>query len=98
MANTFHLVGLTEEERSRHIYISDKPDRVNQQFFFHSAKDDIQKGRGVCVIDPHGDLAEDLLNIVPEESYYLTLYTLIPFDIDYPVRINLLELTPGLRG
>jgi hypothetical protein len=93
--NSFHLIGLTEEERSRHIYMIGQTGSGKSTVIFHSAKDDIQKGRGVCVIDPHGDLAEDLLNIVPEERINDVVY-FDPYDIDNPIRINLLELTPGL--
>ena len=34
---------------------------------YHMASDDIKKGRGVAVVDPHGDLAEDLISSVPEK-------------------------------
>jgi len=63
---------------------------------FHMVKDDINKGRGVAVIDPHGDLAEDLLTTVPEKRISDCIY-FNPFDLRYPIGINLLELTPELK-
>jgi len=49
----------------------------------------------MAVVDPHGDLAEDLIANVPEERISDVIY-FNPFDIKYPVGINLLELTPNL--
>jgi len=47
---------------------------------------------GVAVVDPHGDLAEDLLNRVPESRADGLIY-FDPYDIKYPVGVNLLELS-----
>lgn len=88
-------VGLSDDERSRHMYIIGQTGSGKSTVLFHSAKDDIQKGRGVCVIDPHGDLVEDLLTVIPENRINDVVY-LNPFDIAYPVRLNLLELSKGL--
>jgi hypothetical protein len=64
---------------------------------FHMAKDDINKGRGMAILDPHGDLAEDLINTVPENRINDCIY-FNPFDLAYPIGLNLLELTAGLSG
>jgi len=93
--NKTHLIGLSEDERSRHMYMIGQTGSGKSTVIFHSAKDDIQKGRGVCVIDPHGDLAEDLLNVIPDSRMNDVMY-FDPLDIENPIRINLLELTPGL--
>ena len=90
-------IGLTDDERSRHMYIVGQTGSGKSTILFHSAKDDIQKGRGVCVVDPHGDLVEDLLQIIPEERINDVVY-INPIDIAFPIRINLLELTPGLSS
>jgi len=90
-------IGLTDDERSRHMYIVGQTGSGKSTILFHSAKDDIQKGRGVCVVDPHGDLVEDLLQIIPEERINDVVY-INPIDIAFPIRMNLLELTPGLTA
>lgn len=99
--NTFEgqetLIGLTDDDRSRHAYIIGQTGSGKSTILYHMAKDDIQKGRGVAVIDPHGDLAEDLLATVPENRIDDCIY-FNPFDLKYPIGINLLELTPGLIG
>ncbi len=54
--------------------------------------DDLKKGRGVAVIDPHGDLCETVLNYIPKNRINDTIY-FNPADRDYPVIINPLEVT-----
>jgi len=94
-ANVVSDIGLTDDDRSRHVYAIGQTGSGKTTIIFHMAKDDIQKGRGVAIIDPHGDLAEDLLNCVPESRFNDCIY-LNPFDIRHPIGINLLELTPDL--
>ena len=86
-------IGLTDDERSRHVYLIGQTGSGKSTVMFHMAKDDIQKGRGVAVVDPHGDLIEDLIATVPEERMEDFIY-FNPFDLKYPVGINLLELHP----
>lgn len=93
--NTVYDIGLTDEDRSRHVYIIGQTGSGKSTIMFHMAKDDIQKGRGVAVIDPHGDLSEDLLTTVPESRVNDCIY-FNPFDLSYPIGVNLLELNPGL--
>lgn len=94
-ANSVTDIGLTDDDRSRHVYAIGQTGSGKTTIIFHMAKDDIQKGRGVAILDPHGDLAEDLLTCVPEDRFNDCIY-LNPFDIGHPIGINLLELTPNL--
>ncbi|MEI6040176.1 MAG: type IV secretion system DNA-binding domain-containing protein [Candidatus Berkelbacteria bacterium] len=93
--NSIIDIGLADDDRSRHVYLIGQTGSGKTTIIYHMAKDDIAKDRGLCVIDPHGDLAEDLLNIVPEDRIDDLIY-FNPFDIKHPVGINLLELTPNL--
>jgi hypothetical protein len=95
-ANVISDIGLTDDDRSRHVYAIGQTGSGKTTIIFHMAKDDIQKGRGVAVIDPHGDLAEDLLTCVPKSRFNDCIY-LNPFDISHPIGINLLELKSGLN-
>jgi hypothetical protein len=95
-ANVISDIGLTDDDRSRHVYAIGQTGSGKTTIIFHMAKDDIQKGRGVAVIDPHGDLAEDLLYSVPLNRFNDCIY-LNPFDISHPIGINLLELKEGLN-
>ncbi len=56
---------------------------------------DIENDKGLCVIDPHGDLIEKILPTIPENRLKDVIY-FNPDDVGYPIGINLLELTPDL--
>lgn len=58
---------------------------------------DMQAGKGIAVVDPHGDLAKTLLEHVPPERMDDVIY-FDPDDVDFPISMNLLELPPGLTG
>jgi len=53
-------------------------------------KSDIDKGNGVCVIDPHGDLFRWVLQRVPDKRLE-DILILDPADMDYPVGLNMLD-------
>lgn len=88
-------IGLTDETRDKHVFIVGATGSGKSTVLFNMASCDIQKGRGVAVIDPHGDLAEDLISTVPFKRLNEFVY-INPFDLKYPVGINLLELPEGL--
>ena len=58
---------------------------------------DIKNGKGVAVVDPHGDLAETIIRHIPKERLKDVVY-FNPDDLDYPIGLNLLEVKPGLTG
>lgn len=58
---------------------------------------DIQNGKGVAIIDPHGDMALTLLRYIPEDRIKDVIY-FNPDDIDHPLAMNLLEIPEGLKG
>lgn len=88
-------IGLTEEERETHMYILGRTGSGKTTMMYSMAKHDIEQGRGMCFVDPHGDVAEDLLYVVPEKRKDDLIY-INPIDLNYPIGINILELTPGL--
>jgi len=55
---------------------------------------DIQAGRGLAVVDPHGELAEKALSLVPASRINDVIY-INPSDIDYPVAFNVMEKVPS---
>lgn len=89
-------IGLTEAERETHMYIIGRTGSGKTIMMFSMAKHDIEQGRGMAFIDPHGDVAEDLISIIPEKRMNDLIY-INPIDLKYPVGINILELTPGLN-
>jgi len=88
-------IGLTEEQRKTHMYILGRTGSGKTTLMFSMAKHDIEAGHGLAFIDPHGDVSEDLLASIPKNRIDDVIYV-NPWDIQYPVGINVLELTEGL--
>jgi energy-coupling factor transporter ATP-binding protein EcfA2 len=88
-------IGLTEEERQTHMYILGRTGSGKTTLMFTMAKHDIETGKGLVFIDPHGDVSEDLVASVPLSRKDDLIYV-NPTDLKHPIGINLLELTPGL--
>ena len=91
------LIGLTELERQRHLYIIGGTGNGKTTMLQYQIVQDMQNGKGMAIIDPHGDMAETMLRHVPEERKDDVIY-FNPDDLAYPIGLNLLELTPGLTG
>ena len=89
------LVGLTKEERERHVYILGGSGNGKTTMMKSAIIADIKAGKGVAVIDPHGDLAESILKYIPEERIKDVIY-FNPRDIAHPIGLNLLEQPKGL--
>ena len=91
------LIGLTEAERERHMYIIGGTGNGKTTMLFYSILQDIRAGNGVAVLDPHGDLAERILRYIPENRINDVIY-INPDDLTHPIGMNLLELAPDLKG
>ena len=83
--------GIQKEDRRRHMYILGKTGSGKSTMMENMIIQDIINGDGVGVIDPHGDLAEDLLNFIPPQRIN-DVVLIDPSDSEYPISINLLEL------
>lgn len=90
-------IGLTASERARHIYIIGGTGNGKTTMLMYGIVQDIQNGKGVAVLDPHGDLAESILRYIPQERMKDVIY-FNPDDITHPIGVNLLELPEGLSG
>src|SRR6202795_623219 len=58
-------VSFSREERERHLYIVGKSGSGKSTVLFNLAMADIEAGEGVAVIDPHGDLAQAIIDPAP---------------------------------
>lgn len=90
-------IGLTQDERRRHMYILGATGTGKSTMLLSMINSDLQNNKGVAVIDPHGDLIDQILHIIPEERINDVVY-FNPDDIAYPMGINVLELSEGLTG
>lgn len=82
--------GIKENDRTRHTYIIGKTGMGKSTLLENLAIQDIQNGEGLCIIDPHGSMAEKMLDHIPESRVKDVVY-FAPFDGDYPVGLNMLE-------
>jgi hypothetical protein len=81
------VVAFTREERERHVYIVGKSGSGKSTFLFNLAMSDILAGEGVAVIDPHGDLALDILDAIPRSRINDVCYLDVA-DMERPVGFN----------
>lgn len=77
-------------DRSRHHYIIGKSGSGKSAFISYLARQDIRNGEGICVVDPHGDLIEDILEYVPKDRVR-DVIVFDPSDSQRPMGLNLLE-------
>lgn len=88
-------IGLTAKERKTHMFVIGRTGSGKTTLLYTMAKHDIEHGSGLAFIDPHGDVSDELISCIPLERMNDFVY-INPYDLAYPVGINLLELTPGL--
>jgi len=92
-----NAIGLTAKERERHTYIIGGTGNGKTTMLQYAIVQDIKNGRGVAVVDPHGDLAETILRHIPEDRIKDVIY-FNPSDVSHPIGLNLLELPANLSG
>jgi hypothetical protein len=80
-------IWFTPEERQRHLYIVGKSGSGKSTLLFNLAMGDIVAGEGVAVIDPHGDLALDILDAIPRSRINDVCYLDVS-DSERPVGFN----------
>ncbi len=95
--NTLATFGIKKDDRRRHMYVIGKTGTGKSTLIANLVISDIRNGRGVCVVDPHGDLCEKILEFIPSFRLNDIVY-LDPADRDYMFHINPLEAsTPEQR-
>lgn len=85
--------GIKDEDRLNHIYVIGKTGTGKSTLLLNMAISDIQRGNGIAVIDPHGDLAEKLLDYVPEARIKDVIY-FNPADENHVIAFNPLHDIP----
>mgnify|MGYP001595208917 CR=1 FL=1 len=83
-------VRFQRDDRSRHHYIIGKSGSGKSALLSYMARQDICNGEGVCVVDPHGDLIDDLLLYIPKERAK-DVIIFDPSDVERPMGLNILE-------
>ncbi|MFZ1682803.1 MAG: hypothetical protein WAU88_01615 [Candidatus Zixiibacteriota bacterium] len=88
--NVRRRFGLKPEDRRRPTYIVGKTGMGKSTLLLNCIVQDVRAGRGVAVIDPHGDLVERVLHYIPASRINETIY-FNPADIEYPIGFNVLS-------
>ncbi|EKD89340.1 MAG: hypothetical protein ACD_34C00107G0001, partial [uncultured bacterium] len=82
--------GILREDRRRHLYVVGKSGSGKSKLLETLIIDDIMKGQGVCVMDPHGDLIQDIIKYIPEHKVKDIIYFNVA-DFEWPIAFNPLE-------
>ena len=83
------LFGIKRDDRRRHMHIIGKTGMGKTSLLLNMAVSDIRNGSGLAFVDPHGDVADALLDYVPEHRVKDVVY-FNPQDLDYPIAFNVL--------
>ncbi len=91
------VIRMKPDDRRRHVYIIGTTGSGKSVLMAEMAKQDIGNGEGVCVVDPHGSLVEDILGSIPKERLE-DVILFDPSDVERPLGLNMLEAdTPEQR-
>ena len=85
-------IRLSLPDRQRHMYVVGQTGTGKSVFMENLALQDMLKGNGFAFVDPHGDVVDKLLAMVPKERTEDVIY-FSPAEMDYPMGLNLFEFT-----
>jgi len=88
--NNFVDFGLKRSDRRRHLYTVGKSGSGKSKFLELLIKEDLDAGKGIAVLDPHGDLVDNILRYVPEDRID-DVILFDPSDTEFPIAFNPLE-------
>jgi hypothetical protein len=99
----FQMAKIKEEDRAIHFYVIGASGAGKTKFLEFLIQQDIEKGNGFGVIDPHGDLIEDIKGLLAQhywrkgdEGIFDRVVILDPTDPEFTVAFNPLEELPGV--
>ncbi|MBA4320261.1 MAG: hypothetical protein C0412_17835 [Flavobacterium sp.] len=91
------IFGIKRVDRRRHMYLVGKSGVGKSKLLELLIRQDIAQGHGICLIDPHGDLIEVILDFIPKERAQ-DVVLIDPSDIDFSVSFNPLQnVNPELK-
>lgn len=107
--NQYQMAKISNEDRNSHFYVVGGTGVGKSKFLQYLVMQDIFEGRGVGVIDPHGDLIEDLKGLLAvgyasnkgddlTKALSDNIILIDPTDPKYTVSFNPLESLPGISS
>ncbi len=88
--NNFETFGIRRADRRRHLYAVGKSGSGKSKLLELLIKEDLDNGHGVGILDPHGDLVDNVLAMIPEHRIKDVIY-FDPSDTNFPISFNPLE-------
>lgn len=82
--------GIKTDDRRRHMYVIGKTGMGKTNMIQNMVIEDIRSGKGIAVVDPHGEFAETILQYIPEERIEDIIY-FNPADLHHPISFNVME-------
>jgi hypothetical protein len=99
----FQMAKIAEEDRATHLYVIGATGTGKTKFLEFLIQQDIEKGNGFGVIDPHGDLIEDIKGFLAcyrdyhqNEAIFDRIVLIDPADPNFTVTFNPLEKLPSV--
>lgn len=89
-------VSLTTEQRLRHVHIVGASGTGKSTLILNAIRQDMEQGNGLALIDPHGDLVEQVLSLVPEHRIK-DVILVDPADTERPIGFNILSAHSDLE-
>ncbi|RME55832.1 DUF87 domain-containing protein [Candidatus Parcubacteria bacterium] len=84
------IFGIKRKDRRRHLYIIGKSGVGKSKLLELLIRQDIAYGYGLCLLDPHGDVIQEILDFVPKERID-DVVLIDPTDVEHPVSFNPLK-------
>ena len=86
-------VKITDDDRRRHLYVIGQTGTGKSAFLSNLIEQDVKNGNGIGVLDPHGDLIDEILGKIPKERVKdVVLFN--PGNLERSVGLNMLEYSP----
>jgi CxxC-x17-CxxC domain-containing protein len=89
--NSANIFGIKRKDRRQHMYVLGKSGTGKSVLLSNLIVQNIQNGEGLCVVDPHGELVEEILHLIPEHRVKDVIY-FNPADTDFHIGFNVLQL------
>ncbi|MDP2598403.1 MAG: DUF87 domain-containing protein, partial [Candidatus Liptonbacteria bacterium] len=83
-------VYITDDDRRRHVYVVGQTGTGKSTLLGNMFIEDLKSGKGLAVIDPHGDLVQNALGFIPKERLDDLIY-FDPGDLQRPLGLNMLD-------